>query len=97
MVRVVVIDLTECAGDENVLFLSPSVLAAVALVPALELAASEAAVSAVVERVGALDLACAWLSWEAKMEFLLCERELCRDRGEERWPTPQVSALPDNG
>lgn len=59
VVRVVVIDLTECAGDENVLFLSPSVLAAVALVPALEFAASEAAVSAVVERVGALDLICA--------------------------------------
>jgi hypothetical protein len=59
VVKVVVMDLTECAGDENVLFLSPSVLAAVAFVPALEFAASEAAVSAVVERVGALDLACA--------------------------------------
>jgi hypothetical protein len=59
VVRVVVMDLTECAGDENVLFLSPSVFAAVALVPALEFAASEAAVSAVVERVGALDLTCA--------------------------------------
>ena len=59
VVRVVVIDLTEFAGDENVLFLSPSVFAAVALVPALELAASDAAVSAVVERVGALDLTCA--------------------------------------
>jgi hypothetical protein len=52
-------DLTECVGDENVLFLSPSVLAAVAAVPALEFAASEAAVSAVVESVGALDLNCA--------------------------------------
>ncbi len=59
VVRVVVIDLTEFAGDENVLFLSPSVFAAVAFVPALEFAASDAAVSAVVDRVGALDLTCA--------------------------------------
>jgi hypothetical protein len=59
VVRVVVIDLTEFAGDENVLFLSQSVFAAVALVPALEFAASDAAVSAVVDRVGALDLTCA--------------------------------------
>ena len=59
VVKVVVIDLTDCAGDENVLFLSSSVFAAVALVPALEFAASDVAVSAVVERVGALDLICA--------------------------------------
>ena len=55
VVRVVVKDLTECAGDEKVLFLSPSVFAAVALVPAFEFAASDAEVSAVVESVGALD------------------------------------------
>jgi hypothetical protein len=55
VVRVVVIERREGAGEENVLFLSPSVRGAVALVPAPEGAFSEMAVSAVVARVGALD------------------------------------------
>lgn len=46
---------TDGAGDENVLFRSPSVRAAVALVPAPEGAESEMAVSAVVANVGGRD------------------------------------------
>lgn len=57
VVRVVVIERSDGSGDENVLFLSPSVLAAVALEWAFEFPASEVEVSAVVESVGALDLA----------------------------------------
>ena len=53
--RVVVIDLREGAGEEKVLFRSPSVRGAVALVPAPEGATSDIAVSAVVARVGGLD------------------------------------------
>jgi hypothetical protein len=45
------------AGDEKVLLPPPSVLAAVALVPAFDAAASLVAVSPVVERVGGLDMA----------------------------------------
>jgi hypothetical protein len=46
---------TDGAGEEKVLFPPPSVLAAVALVPAFDAAASLIAVSPVVERVGGLD------------------------------------------
>ena len=55
VVKVVVMDRRDGAGDEKVLFLSPSVLGAVALVPAPEGAPSEPVVSAVVANVGALD------------------------------------------
>ncbi len=48
---------TEGAGEEKVLLPPPSVLAAVALVPVFDAAASLMAVSPVVERVGGLDLA----------------------------------------
>ena len=58
VVRVVVMDRRDGVGEENVLLRSPSVLGAVALVPAPDGARSESAVSAVVARVGALDLAC---------------------------------------
>lgn len=51
VVRVVVKDLNEGSREEKVLSLSPSVRAAVALVPA-----PETVVSAVVPSVGALDL-----------------------------------------
>lgn len=50
MVRVVVMDLNEGSREEKVLSRSPSVRAAVALVPA-----AETVVSAVVASVGALD------------------------------------------
>ena len=79
VVSVVAMDRTECAGDENVLSLPPSVFAAVPLVPAPDGAASERAVSAWVARVGALDLLHVWLSWEIETECLLCETELCLD------------------
>jgi hypothetical protein len=62
VVRVVVMDRTDGAGDENVLSLPPSVLGAVALVPAPDGAASDSAVSACVANVGALDLLPVWLS-----------------------------------
>jgi hypothetical protein len=61
VVNVVVKDRTDGAGDEKVLFLSPSVLAAVALVPAPEGAWSELVVSAVVANVGARDFV--WPCW----------------------------------
>jgi hypothetical protein len=53
---VVVMERTDGAGEEKVLLPPPSVLAAVALVPAFEPAASLIAVSAVVESVGGLDI-----------------------------------------
>ena len=84
VVRVVAMERTDGAGDENVLSLPPSVLVvAVAPVPAPEGAASERAVSACVASVGAFDLFPPfWLSWEMEMECLLCEceKELCLDR-----------------
>lgn len=55
VVSVVVIERRDGAGEEKVLFRSPSVRGAVALVPAPEGARSEMAVSAVVARVGGLD------------------------------------------
>lgn len=55
VVRVVVMERSEGAGDENVLFRSPSVRGAVALVPAPDGAPSEIAVSAVVARVAGRD------------------------------------------
>lgn len=45
----------EGAGEENVLFRSPSVLVVVPIVPTPEGAASDIAVSAVVANVGARD------------------------------------------
>lgn len=97
VVSVVAMDRIECAGDENVLSLPPSVLVfAVTPVPAPERAASEWVVSACVARVGALDLLPpVWLSCETEAERLLCEcdSELCLDLWEvvrgvenERWP-----------
>ena len=55
MVVRVVMERTDGAGEENVLLRSPSVRAAVALVPAPDGATSEMAVSAVVARVAGLD------------------------------------------
>lgn len=59
VVKEVVSERTDGAGEEKVLFLSPSVLGAVALVPAPDGAWSEFVVSAVVARVGARDFGCA--------------------------------------
>lgn len=62
MVRVVVSDRTEGAGDEKVLPSPPpmplelNVAPSVAVVPAFEAAVSELTVSAFVARVGAVDL-----------------------------------------
>jgi hypothetical protein len=87
VVSVVVIDLTDAGGEEKVLLWSPSVLAAVAEVPAPEGAWSDTAVSAVVARVGARDFGCplAALSLETEVECLLMlwDREECRDLWDE--------------
>lgn len=86
VVRVVVMLRTEAGAEEKVLLWSPSVLAAVADVPAPEGAWSDVAVSAVVARVGARDFGwTAPLSWEMVAECLEMdwERELCRDCWEE--------------
>lgn len=56
VVNVVVIDRSEGAGEEKVLSLSPSVRAAVAVVPTPDLLVSDMVVSAVVPNVGARDL-----------------------------------------
>ena len=79
VVRVVVTERRDGAGEEKVLFRSPSVLAAVPDVPAPECPVSDMAVSAVVPKVGARVLECIWLSWEIETECLLCDSELCRD------------------
>lgn len=55
VVSVVVTERSEGAGEENALLRSPSVRAAVALVPAPDGATSEWVVSAVVARVGGRD------------------------------------------
>ena len=55
VVSVVVMLRTDAGGEEKTLLWSPSVLAAVAEVPAPDGAWSEIAVSAVVARVGARD------------------------------------------
>lgn len=57
VVSVVVSDLIDGAGDENVLSLSPSVRGMVMLVPAPDRPVSDMIVSAVVANVGAFDLA----------------------------------------
>lgn len=74
MVNVVVIDLRDGAGDENVLSRSPSVRGTVALVPAPEIV-----VSAVVPRVGALDFAGSSPSCEKLIDTFCLELELCRE------------------
>ena len=56
VVRVVAIDRTDGAGEEKVLLGPPSVLAAVALVPALDPVVSLMAVSPVVDSVAGLEL-----------------------------------------
>lgn len=83
VVKVVANERTEGAGDEKVLSRPPSVLAAVALVPTPEGAASDMIVSAFVARVGALDFGWISPSWEAETECLLWDSELCRDRWDE--------------
>ena len=103
MVSVVVRDRKDGEGEENVLFLAPSVLAAVALVAAFDAAASDSTVSAVVESVGGRDLELvgpfAWLSCDAAGEYLLLDRELLRDLCEDsgvwkdRWPVLMASCL----
>jgi hypothetical protein len=79
VVRVVVMERRDGAGEENVLFLSPSVRAAVALVPAPDGARSDIAVSAVVPSVAGRDLVWIWLSREGDRERLLCVKELLRE------------------
>lgn len=94
VVNVVVRDLTDGAGEENVLPSPPpkplelTPPPTVAAVPAFEGAASER-VSWVVDTVGAIDLlpivgGC-WSSLEIGIETLLCEAEL------------QLMLLPDGG
>lgn len=86
VVKVVVRDRTDGAGDEKVLpsrALMPfelTVAPSVAVVPALEVAASEWTVSAFVARVGAVDLllmvgACC-PSWEAGRDILLLDGDI---------------------
>lgn len=97
---------TDGAGEENVLLPPPSVLAAVALVPAFEPAASLIAVSPVVERVWGLDTAFTRPKFcslcEACIESLLCLGELScdpdNDMGVENdgLPSPQGADGPDN-
>jgi hypothetical protein len=102
VVRVVVMERTDGAGEEKVLLPPPSVRGAVALVPAPEGATSDIAVSAVVARVGGRDLPGSWLSRDGENDLLLCVKELCRDRsgslGSEkaRWPFCD-SMRPDSG
>ena len=84
MVRVVVSDLTDGAGEENVLPSPPptplelTAPPTVAVVPALEWAASET-VSVLVDTVGVLDLlpivGAFWPSLELGIDVLLCEGE----------------------
>jgi len=94
VVKVVVRDLTDGAGEENVLPSPPPTPfeltppPTVTAVPAFEGAASET-VSWVVDTVGAIDLlpivgGC-WPSFETGIETLLCEAEL------------QLMLLPDGG
>lgn len=65
MVRVVVKERTDGAGDENVLPSPPptQLTPVVAIVPALEFAASESAVSPFVDSVGAVDFAPVMGTW----------------------------------
>jgi hypothetical protein len=74
---------TDGAGEEKVLLPPPSVLAAVALVPVFDAAASLNAVSPVVERVGGLDAAFVPHGFSsaggAGADSLLREGELSRD------------------
>ncbi len=109
MVKVVVRDLTEGVGEENVLPSPPpkpfelTPPPTVAAVPAFEGAASET-VSCVVDTVGAIDLLpivrSSWPSLETGMETLLCEAELqlmlLPDGGvwNERWPLPLMGTKP---
>jgi hypothetical protein len=79
VVRVVVMERSDGAGDENVLLRSPSVRAAVPLVPTPDGATSECVVSAVVARVGARDLGWPWLDLDGDNDRLLCDVELGRD------------------
>jgi hypothetical protein len=78
VVSVVVILRSDGAGEENVLFRSPSVRGAVALVPPPEGAISD---SAVVARVGGRDLG--WMEGSFERETERLEREwdseLCRE------------------
>lgn len=107
VVRVVVRERTEGAGEEKVLLMPPSVLAAVALVPALDPAASLIAVSAVVESVGGLETAFLPKEWcssgDACSDSLLSEGRLMRDadsdRGVEkdRLPLTAGAGRPDSG
>lgn len=75
-------DRSEGAGDEKVLFSSPSVLVAVALVPVLDCAVSDWVVSPLVDSVGAVDLALVmgwpFASWERGSDCLLGEGEAKR-------------------
>lgn len=101
MVKVVVRDRTEGAGEENVLSLPPSVFAAVPLVPAFENAASDAAVSPFVDTVGAADFIPlgGGPSCDGGTELLLAVEavypDLSDERGSEkdRWP---LDGLCDN-
>lgn len=94
VVKVVVSDLSDGAGEENVLPSPPPIpleLTAppsVAVVPAFDGAASDT-VSGYVDTVGAIDLfpivGADWSSFETGIDVLLCEGEL------------QLMLLPDGG
>lgn len=90
---------TDGAGEENVLLAPPSVLAAVALVPAFEPAASLMAVSPVVERVAGLDTAFAPPKFrplcEACIESLLRVGELSCDPDNDRGVENDGLPLPE--
>ena len=93
VVRVVANERTDGAGDENVLPSPPSALAAVPLVPAFDCAASDTAVSPLVDIVGALDLLLvaggAFPSLEVGRDCLLWAGD-CAEEGvaKERLPFP---------
>jgi hypothetical protein len=74
-------DRTDGAGDEKVLPSPPPIVltpppVVVAIVPALEYAASEIAVSPFVEMVGAVDLAPVAATWFSYPEYVI-EGSLC--------------------
>ena len=108
VVRVVVRERTEGAGEEKVLPSPPAwwaeaaVPAPVVVVPVLDCAASECVVPGFVETVGATDLFPGgnWdPSWDTGRELRLCDgepsRQLRPDGGveNERWPRPEGASV----
>ena len=79
VVKVVVMDRRDGAGEEKVLSRSPSVRGMVLDVPV-----PDTVVSAVVPNVGALDFGWLCASCERVVEFFLRESELYRDGGSDK-------------